>query len=86
MAGDDLGNEGSLVQVYWSRAWQRVARTAAIRTGVGLYQSPDSSASDDSIVNMLMDSRKGTVAGGATEIQLDIIANRVLNLPRGAAR
>ncbi|HVM21357.1 MAG TPA: acyl-CoA dehydrogenase family protein [Egibacteraceae bacterium] len=79
-AGRSPGAEGSAVKLSWARVMQRMTRLAVELGGV------DGQAQDDEMSRRwalgYLRSRGMSVEGGTDEIQLSIIAERVLGLPR----
>jgi alkylation response protein AidB-like acyl-CoA dehydrogenase len=82
-AGEGIGARGSLTKLYWSECHQAF---------MGLAQSviarvrPDSSAlakrARDYFTNAYLYARAETIYAGTSEIQLDVIAQRILKLPK----
>ena len=83
-SGEEIGPSGSVVKLYWSETW--VAMGELADEILGLYsqlgeQSPF--AYDEGRWQYAaLTSRSRTIAGGSSEIQRNIIAERVLGLPR----
>jgi alkylation response protein AidB-like acyl-CoA dehydrogenase len=73
--GRQMGPEGSLAKLVWSEAEQRAAEL------VGLVLGPD--ANTGTWGRDLAAARSYTIAGGTTQVNKNIIAQRVLGLPRG---
>ncbi|MCC5969080.1 MAG: acyl-CoA dehydrogenase family protein [Pararhodobacter sp.] len=85
IAGEEIGPNGSFPKLYWSEAHQRFARigleiVAQFPPGVD-GPLPDLRAR---MQDIYLSSRAETIYAGTTEIQLDIIAKRILNLKRAA--
>jgi alkylation response protein AidB-like acyl-CoA dehydrogenase len=82
-AGENPGPEISADKVLLSRAEQAVMDTARVTRLAQMI------ASDRAIDRTLREewfySRATSIFGGAVEVQRDILADRVLNLPRKAA-
>jgi alkylation response protein AidB-like acyl-CoA dehydrogenase len=78
------GPEGSTLKLLWSELDQRVKDTAIELLGEqGLVPKGDSLAIDDGYwQHELLWSRAATIYAGTSEIQRNIIAQRVLGLPR----
>lgn len=73
------GPEGSLVKLRYGEVSQRVHALGADVLGVeALEFDPD----DDSLVHGALASLAATIGGGTAEIQRDIVAERLLGLPR----
>ena len=85
--GDDIGSESSVVKLFWARMSQRFAETAAAVLGPGaLLASTDDHAVDGGRwVRTLLSSRAHSIMGGTSEIQRNIVAERLLGLPREMA-
>ena len=77
LAGQAPGAEGSVIKLAWSRSEQRLAATAVDVLGVEALGGPWASG--------LLASRSLTIAGGTTEVNKNIIGERVLGLPREPA-
>jgi alkylation response protein AidB-like acyl-CoA dehydrogenase len=72
LAGRAPGAEGSIVKLAWSQTAQRLMNTAVDLTG-------DVNGSWGS---SMLSSRSLSIAGGTTEVNKNIVAERVLGLPR----
>lgn len=85
IAGEEIGPNGSFPKLYWSEAHQRFARigleiVSQFPPGVeGPLHDLRARMQD-----IYLSSRAETIYAGTTEIQLDIIAKRILNLKRAA--
>lgn len=84
LAGEQIGAQGSLMKLHWSEAHQRFAALAnemlaAATPGAG----PEVARARKRFNDLYIRSRAETIYAGTTEIQLGIIADRVLQLPRG---
>jgi alkylation response protein AidB-like acyl-CoA dehydrogenase len=73
--GQPTGPDGSLAKLAWGRAEQRLAELAVDMLGVG-------GGVDGPWTYNLAAARQTTIAGGTTEINLNIIAEMGLGLPR----
>ncbi|WP_426954341.1 acyl-CoA dehydrogenase family protein [Muricoccus radiodurans] len=84
VAGEAIGARGSLMKLHWSEAHQRFA---ALATEMLAMASPDAPPAVKQALKRFKDiylqARAETIYAGTTEIQLGIIADRVLQLPRG---
>ena len=81
---DVPGPEGSLLKLFWSELDQRVAAVGARMAGADLVLGAGSArVGDGALQRAYLQSRSSTIAAGTTEIQKNIIAERVLGLPRG---
>ena len=78
------GPEGSTMKLLWSELDQRVKQTAIeILGAAGLVQKGDALAMDEGYwAYELLWSRAGTIYAGTSEVQRNIVAQRVLGLPR----
>jgi alkylation response protein AidB-like acyl-CoA dehydrogenase len=74
LAGRPPGPEGSLVKLAWSTTDQALSRTAIDILGIGALDGP--------WARELLAGCSRTIAGGTTEVNKNIIAERVLGLPR----
>ncbi len=74
LAAKAPGAEGSVIKLAWSLCDQALANTAVDVLGPH--------ALDDAWGNALLSSRSLTIAGGTTEVNKNIIGERVLGLPR----
>jgi alkylation response protein AidB-like acyl-CoA dehydrogenase len=75
LAGRAPGPEGSVVKLAWSTHEQSLANTAVDLLGVAALDGPWADA--------LLGSRSLSIAGGTSEINRNIIGERVLGLPKG---
>jgi alkylation response protein AidB-like acyl-CoA dehydrogenase len=73
--GRPMGPEGSIAKLLWSETGQHVAETAAAVLG------PD--ALEGSWARDRVYSRSLTIAGGTTQVNKNVVAQRILGLPRG---
>ena len=84
LAGEPIGARGSLMKLHWSEAHQRFAALALEMLALA---SPDATpavtAAQKRFQDIYLSARAETIYAGTTEIQLAIIADRVLQLPRG---
>lgn len=71
LAGRPPGAEGSVIKLAWSQTGQALSMTAADLMGV-----------DGSWGVAMLQSRQLTIAGGTTEVNKNIIGERVLGLPK----
>ncbi len=81
--GKDLGFEASMTKIMWSEAFRRVSDSYEAVLGTG-FQVPDPrpGLSVAELTTMAMWSRSCTIWGGSTQVQRNIVAERVLGLPR----
>ena len=75
--GEEPGPESSWVKLMWTTMTQRLSETGLVVTG----RDPTSSLAGPWPRQWLW-SRAASIAGGTSEIQRDIIAGRILRLPR----
>ena len=82
--GEQIGPESSIVKLFWSEMSQKLAETAGSILGEdGLVMWDDDSAVDRGRwARAMLWSRAASIAGGTSEIQRNIIAERILGLPR----
>ena len=79
-----IGARGSLIKLHWSEAHQRFATLAwEILSQASLPLRPAVKVAQRRFNELYLHSRAETIYAGTTEIQLGIIADRVLGLPRG---
>jgi alkylation response protein AidB-like acyl-CoA dehydrogenase len=74
--GDDVGAESSLVKLFWANISQRLAETAVAVLGPEALLTPGRWAS------RLLSTRANSIMGGTSEIQRNVIGERLLELPR----
>ena len=79
------GPEGSILKVFWSELEQGLKDTAMEILGLyGLLPRGEARAVDDGFWHYeLLWSRSATIYAGTSEVQRNIIAQRLLGLPRG---
>jgi len=82
--GNKPGPESSLEKLYWSEFDKRFRETALDVLGPGgqLLRAAAAARSDVDWSREFLWSRAGTIYSGSSEIQRNIIAKRVLNLPQ----
>ena len=82
--GEALGPESSFNKLYWSHMYQRMMETALEVTGAGSALAPgDPDAPAEGLFPYrFLQSRAMTIYSGTSEIQRNIIAERVLGLPK----
>ena len=82
--GDDLGPESSLVKLFWAGMSQRFTEAATDLVGSHALLDPTDPAAPDAgrWVSGLLSARANSIMGGTSEIQRNIIGERILGLPR----
>jgi len=78
---DVPGPEGSIIKLYFAELTQRVYQCAMDVLGIDSLEV-DGSFVRDSWVRMYLNSYAATIGAGTSEVQRNIIADRVLGLPR----
>jgi len=82
--GEEIGAESSLVKLFWAGMSQRLADTAVAVLGPDALLTADDELAVDHgrWVHQLLASRANSIQGGTSEIQRNIIGERLLGLPR----
>jgi len=82
--GEEIGAESSIVKLFWAGASQRFYDTATTLLGPrALLTAGDPGASDGGrFGHGLLTTRANSIMGGSSEIQRNILGERVLGLPR----
>jgi alkylation response protein AidB-like acyl-CoA dehydrogenase len=82
--GEEIGAESSIVKLFWAGASQRLYDTAIDVLGPGaLLTADDPGAMDGGRWERgLLTTRANSIMGGSSEIQRNILGERVLGLPR----
>lgn len=84
LAGQPIGARGSLMKLHWSEAHQRFASLAQeMLAQASPGAAPFVQAAQRRFQGIYLKARAETIYAGTTEIQLGIIADRVLQLPKG---
>jgi alkylation response protein AidB-like acyl-CoA dehydrogenase len=85
LRGDPPGPEGSVPKLQWAEANQRLQELAVDMQGARgqLYQGEPSLSDDAYWQYGFLRARANSIEGGTSEIQRNIIAERVLGLPKG---
>jgi alkylation response protein AidB-like acyl-CoA dehydrogenase len=88
LQGRELGPEASFSKLYWSHMYQRMMETALELEGplAALAPGDPLAPADGIFAHQFLQSRAVTIYSGTSEIQRNIIAERVLGLPRGGDR
>lgn len=82
--GDKIGARGSLAKLYWSEAHQRFAALALeLLAQASMPQQAAIKVARRRFEAIYLQARAETIYAGTTEIQLGIIADRILQLSRG---
>jgi len=84
MRGGEPGPVGSVVKLYWSEVWQRLAELSLLLGGEASLATAFTGPEAMDFPTLFLNSRCATVSGGSSEIQRNIVARRVLNLPQQA--
>ena len=84
LRGGIPGPEGSIEKLFWSEMYQRLLETALEVEGPygQLLKTSPYALDDGKWPHLMLYSRGRTIAAGSSEIQRNIIAERVLGLPR----
>ena len=83
MEGDEIGARGSLTKLYWSECHQAFAGLAQNMVAqVTPTSSPLAQRANKAFTQAYLFSRAETIYAGTSEVQLDLIAQRILRLPR----
>jgi alkylation response protein AidB-like acyl-CoA dehydrogenase len=79
------GPEGSILKLFWSELEQRLMETAAELLGpyAGIAGGDPRAADEGMWARELLWTRSATIYAGTSEVQRNIIAQRVLGMPRG---
>jgi alkylation response protein AidB-like acyl-CoA dehydrogenase len=78
--GEEIGAEASLVKLFWAGASQRLYETACDVLG------PEALLAGSEWGGGLLSTRANSIMGGTSEIQRNIIGERLLGLPREPAK
>ncbi|WP_423460403.1 acyl-CoA dehydrogenase family protein [Ottowia sp. VDI28] len=83
MAGEKIGARGSLTKLYWSECHQAFMGLAlSLVSHVTPRSSPLAQRARQAFTTAYLYARAETIYAGTTEVQLDIIAQRIMNLPK----
>ncbi|MFS8978609.1 acyl-CoA dehydrogenase family protein [Cupriavidus necator] len=83
MAGESIGARGSLTKLYWSECHQAFAGLAlSLMSHVTPHSSLQARRARKAFSTAYLFSRAETIYAGTSEVQLDVIAQRILNLPK----
>ena len=84
-AGQALGPEGSITKLFYSEHTQRLQNLAIDLEGTAAQAWPDGDRWLQNTAWAFLRIRSKTIAGGTSEIQRNILGERVLGLPKEAA-
>ncbi|NSX05492.1 acyl-CoA dehydrogenase family protein [Cupriavidus gilardii] len=83
MQGDAIGARGSLTKLFWSECHQAFAGFALEQVSqIGPHSSPLAQRARQFFTHAYLFARAETIYAGTSEVQLDLIAQRILQLPR----
>ena len=83
VAGDRIGARGSLTKLYWSECHQAFMGLAlSIVSQVNARSSALAQRARKHFTTAYLYARAETIYAGTTEVQLDIIAQRIMDLPK----
>jgi alkylation response protein AidB-like acyl-CoA dehydrogenase len=77
--GGQPGPEHSVIKMVWSQAAQKLPETALFAYGAAALTAPEAASAR----REFLFSRATTIAGGTSEVMRNILAERVLGLPKG---
>jgi alkylation response protein AidB-like acyl-CoA dehydrogenase len=82
--GEAIGAESSIVKLFWAETSKRLYETATAVLGPSALIAPDDECALDggAWLRGLLSTRANSIMGGTSEIQRNIIAERLLGLPR----
>jgi alkylation response protein AidB-like acyl-CoA dehydrogenase len=82
--GEEIGAESSIVKLFWAETSQRLSATALAVLGPGsLLTGADERAIDGGAwAGSVLSTRANSIMGGTSEIQRNVIGERLLGLPR----
>jgi alkylation response protein AidB-like acyl-CoA dehydrogenase len=82
--GEEIGSESSLVKLFWAGMSQRLADEAVAVLGPDalLLPADDGAVDGGRWARALLGSRANSIQGGTSEIQRNILGERLLGLPR----
>ncbi|HTR70092.1 MAG TPA: acyl-CoA dehydrogenase family protein [Mycobacteriales bacterium] len=82
LAVETPGAEASISKLLWASWHQRLGELAMAVQGPGALDVGESAIDYDELQRLYLFSRSDTIYGGSNEIQRDILARRMLGLPR----
>ena len=84
-AGGELGMEGAMLKVHQTEMYKRIAAVAVEiagpYSGVSGVSDPNGALQDLQVAATFLASMAGTIYGGSSEVQRNILAKQVLHLP-----
>ncbi|MDQ2185252.1 acyl-CoA dehydrogenase family protein [Alcaligenaceae bacterium A4P071] len=84
--GETMGARGSLTKLYWSECHQAFTGLAlSLLSQVGPHSSALAQRAHQAFTTAYLFARAETIYAGTTEVQLDVIAQRIMNLPKELA-
>jgi alkylation response protein AidB-like acyl-CoA dehydrogenase len=83
LAVETPGAEASVSKLLWAPWHQRLGELAMAVRGADSLDVGESAIDYDELQRLYLFTRSDTIYGGSNEIQRDIIARRMLGLPRG---
>ena len=86
LAGEDVGLEGSINKIFWSELDRNMRRTGLRLRGAEAEARSGEGITDGHLVDEYIFALSGPIYAGTNEIQRNIIAERILGLPRGDRR
>jgi len=84
-SGEKIGPESSLIKLMWSELHQRLTAVAAEALGTDFSLQQVWGSVSARFQDVYLQSRAETIYAGTSQIQKNIIADRVLNLPRSVS-
>jgi alkylation response protein AidB-like acyl-CoA dehydrogenase len=83
LSNDKPGAEASVSKLMWAPWHQRLGELAMAVRGAASLETDAGTGELDDLQRLFLFSRADTIYGGSNEIQRDILARRMLGLPRG---
>jgi len=81
--GEPLGADVSILKLFGSETYQRLSELAieAVGAAGGLQGDVDIGGMPDNVMSLFMNARPSTIYGGSSEVQRNVLAKQVLDLP-----